>query len=1167
MVDADDRRGAVAAAQAAAAIFVRRGASHACMHCAPSHRLLTLCARPRPCDPQKEDDIFSLQGPEWAPSASTGEVRLLEAAQGAVFVSTAKGQLLRLNTAGGDYEELELPRGTGNALQSVFVDPYTAHALILATAGGDNFYVFRSKCRPLTKMKGVQIASVAWLPPRSDPPRADAREVLIGTMGGVLCEAVIEPTRTRHFKQCYTLSPPRPVLGLQLEPFPSAPPLQPAHAGGATGGGMAAATAAAAEERKLYVMAVTATRCYEFVGGPNLDALFSEHRDIAPPSREVNPSAAQLAAEAPRTCLAFYRLPNRAASAFGWLTAAGIYHGTLVFGSQSAGDSVVLEHGLLPYPVQDPAPHEGAAAADAAAVVAAAPAEAPLALELSEFHLLLLYPSSVLALSRLNHQVACRVSAPHGWPAAPLGGLAHDGARGTLWVWGARGVLRLLVRREDRHVWRLHLEAGDYEAALSYCSDLSQRDRVLTAQADHEFERGAYELAALKYAKTRRSFEEVALRFMRAAQRGALQTFLLHKLDAIDERDTPQLTMICTWLTEMYLHAIDAARGGSGGGGGGGGGGGSGRRGSDGGGAGSTGVAVDEAALALEFRCFLTDKQRHLSRGTTFALISAHGQLDQLLHYATLCGDWERVLSHHVQQRDAPAALEVLTSLVRAASGGGPDYEGAAMEVERLLEMFSPELIELAPSHTVDVWIAAEFVDPLKALPALMRYDESRSSSAVAAAPPPPASPGAGASASSGRTRGREAHQGLRYLHHCVGELGCQQAVLHNYLVLLHARLSDEPTLLSCLRGTLDAPPLPPSGVPLSPASGGDAAAHAAHAASELVGSLRSTQISEAHSLYSELGGAAGGLAGAEPAYDVYYDAHYALRVCTERGRHEACVLLHQRLGLHAEAVTLSLAHGKLRLAKQSADLPRGDEARRNLWLQVARHVIAQADQTQQQPTATGDGGGGGGGAAAAAAVGAKAASAELSAAADQAASVRAAVALLHECELLRIDDLLAYLPDFARIDEFKEQICASLEDYNRQIDELKAEMGEATASADALRKDIKQLRERRLAVPVGRACDCPELAPTFAPTCGGGCVGAHAFVAFPCSHAFRLRCLEHALPPHERQRLAQPGHGALEEALAAECPLCGEAMVQSVGKPFVDLEAEAAVVSSWAVA
>ena len=39
------------------------------------------------------------------------------------------------------------------------------------------------------------------------------------------------------------------------------------------------------------------------------------------------------------------------------------------------------------------------------------------------------------------------------------------------------------------------------------------------------------------------------------------------------------------------------------------------------------------------------------------------------------------------------------------------------------------------------------------------------------------------------------------------------------------------------------------------------------------------------------------------------------------------------------------------------------------------------------------------------------------------------------------------------------------------------------------------------------------------------------------------------------------------DEALAAECPLCGEAMVQSVSQPFIDVQAEAAVASSWAIA
>ena len=180
--------------------------------------------------------------------------------------------------------------------------------------------------------------------------------------------------------------------------------------------------------------------------------------------------------------------------------------------------------------------------------------------------------------------------------------------------------------------------------------------------------------------------------------------------------------------------------------------------------------------------------------------------------------------------------------------------------------------------------------------------------------------------------------------------------------------------------------------------------------------------------------------------------------------------------------------------------------------------------------------------------------------------AVRGVVALLRECELLRVDDLLPFLPDFASIGEVKEQICASLEDYNRQIGDLKAEMTEATSSAEALRRDIKQLSERSLNVPDGRTCDCPELAPTFAPTCGGAGVGGHSCVAFPCAHAFRLKCLEHALAPHERQRLSQPGPDALQEALAAECPLCGEAMVASVCKPFVDMQAEAAVAASWAI-
>jgi hypothetical protein len=78
--------------------------------------------------------------------------------------------------------------------------------------------------------------------------------------------------------------------------------------------------------------------------------------------------------------------------------------------------------------------------------------------------------------------------------------------------------------------------------------------------------------------------------------------------------------------------------------------------------------------------------------------------------------------------------------------------------------------------------------------------------------------------------------------------------------------------------------------------------------------------------------------------------------------------------------------------------------------------------------------------------------------------------------------------------------------------------------------------------------------------------VRAQRCVGFPCQHAFRVQCLARALPPHERERLAERGQEALEDALGAECPLCGDAMVESVSKPFIDPVAESALVHSWLV-
>lgn len=174
---------------------------------------------------------------------------------------------------------------------------------------------------------------------------------------------------------------------------------------------------------------------------------------------------------------------------------------------------------------------------------------------LTEFHYLLLYSNSLLAISRLNDKPACRALPPAGWPAGTMQGLVHDPLQKVTWVWGALGLLRVRVVDEDRarprplprtvtpspepspkssrrspgrsppdrqlracfqarwlpaaecsrlnalsscshvhagHAWHLHLEAADFESALSRCNpaDSKARDLILSAQAEHEFNRG-----------------------------------------------------------------------------------------------------------------------------------------------------------------------------------------------------------------------------------------------------------------------------------------------------------------------------------------------------------------------------------------------------------------------------------------------------------------------------------------------------------------------------------------------------------------------------------------------------------------------------------------------------------------------------------------------------
>ncbi|EIN14075.1 hypothetical protein PUNSTDRAFT_95620 [Punctularia strigosozonata HHB-11173 SS5] len=266
----------------------------------------------------------------------------------------------------------------------------------------------------------------------------------------------------------------------------------------------------------------------------------------------------------------------------------------------------------------------------------------------------------------------------------------------------------------------------------------------------------------------------------------------------------------------------------------------------------------------------------------------------------------------------------------------------------------------------------------------------------------------------------------IRYLNHVVFQKGNTSATIHNLLITFHA-----------------SAPLPSSSTS-PPASEDDAPL------------LRFLSTAPSDPLTNK----------------PFYDLDYALRLCKQTGRTQACVHIYSKMGLYENSVDLALEKGDLELAKINADMPEDDvQLRKKLWLKIAKYVV----QDQKD--------------------------------------IKSAMRFLQNTDLLKIEDILPFFPDFAVIDDFKDEICTALEDYASQIDALKGEMDEATRNADAIKGDIAALRNRFVTIDAGERCAVCRFP-----------VLTRQFYVFPCQHCFHADCLiglaKEYLPAHALRRI-----------------------------------------------
>jgi len=191
----------------------------------------------------------------------------------------------------------------------------------------------------------------------------------------------------------------------------------------------------------------------------------------------------------------------------------------------------------------------------------------PKAFVLTEYHAVLLYADHVRAICLLNQEQVYQEAFDEARVGKPLS-IERDELTGSIYVYTVKTVFNLRVTREERNVWRIYLDKGQYELATAHAAeDPEHLQLVLCQRADAAFADGSYQVAADYYAETDKSFEEVCLKFMVLPDKRPIINYVKKRLSRVitkpmetDELDEDKMNIIkalVIWLIDLYLIQIN----------------------------------------------------------------------------------------------------------------------------------------------------------------------------------------------------------------------------------------------------------------------------------------------------------------------------------------------------------------------------------------------------------------------------------------------------------------------------------------------------------------------------------------------------------------------------------------------------------------------------------
>ena len=556
----------------------------------------------------------------------------------------------------------------------MFLDPSASH-LIITTNLGENYYLHTQsrQPKPLTRLKGVSIESIAWNP---SIPTASTREILLGTADGNVYEVYIEPStefyrrEEKYVTPVYKVPEALAVTGVWADNVPSKPDQK---------------RVLVATHGKLMHFLGRVGRQGREGGGSIYADFFQREAPVVHEIQKPSSSAPSALAISPGGSDG-HNADGPSEKEFSWLSSQGVYHGQLPYAQEKMHrpfeESRMLPRTKLPASesvrggrklIQDPIT----------------------AMTLTQWHILTLVEGKIVAVNRMNEEIVYEQSVLE--PGQSTLGLLTDSMQKTFWLFTDQDIYEISVDDEDRDVWKVFLQRQMFDEALKYARGGTQKDTVATASGDYLASKGRYLDAAKEWGKSSKGFEEVCLTLINRGEHDALRKYLLSQLSTYKRSSSMQRIMATSWLVEVFMSKLnslddDVAT-----------------RAELAEGANAEEVREQLNSVRTEFQDFVNKYKVDMDQKTVYDIISSHGREEELLFFAAAVNDHNYVLLYWIQREKWNDALNVLQRQ------SDPD----------VFYKYSSVLMTQNATGLVDILMRQTNLDPEKLIPALLNYNKT----------------------------------------------------------------------------------------------------------------------------------------------------------------------------------------------------------------------------------------------------------------------------------------------------------------------------------------------------------------------------------------------------------------------------------------------------------